>query len=110
MSQVEMTDREKEMVYIALKEVEANRDKAFEESISSFGSKSEVHRRFAPGSFGSHEAADRTFIMTENWDSYVLSHPTIAMNPEAYRMAKIAFEFMHEVYQIIACADPEKEQ
>jgi hypothetical protein len=63
----------------------------------------EVHRRFDPGSFGAHEAGDRTFIIYENIESYLLRHPTIAMNKEAFEKTYKAFELLLEVYQEIAC-------
>ena len=85
--------------------VESHRANAFSDSVDNFGSEEEVHRRFDPGSFGSHEAADRTYLIMENVEHYLLAHPTIVMNEQAYHQAFAACQLLADVYQKVACAD-----
>lgn len=48
------------------------------------GSFDESHK---PGSFGFHEALDRTYLVTEHWDSFILGHPSVFLDAELYREA-----------------------
>ena len=84
---------------------DADRQEAIRLAIVNFDGESEVHRRFDPGTFGSHEAADRTFLLAENIESYLLNHPTLAMNKEAYHKTYLAHQLLLDVYQIVAVAD-----
>ena len=93
------------MTSIDPKEVEEDRQRILALANENFNGEAEVHRRFDPGTHGSHEAADRTFIMIENIESYILNHPTVAMNKECFRMVHEAHQLLYEVYNNIACAD-----
>lgn len=87
--------------------VEIERQEALRLANENFGDEAEVHRRFDPGTHGSHEAADRLWIQGENVEYYIQSHPTVAMNKDAYEKVFKARELLMEAYQLIACADPE---
>ena len=102
-----MTFREsiEKTLQFASEHVESDRKQAFEESIETFETEEEVHRRFDPGSFGSHEAANRTMLIMDNLEHYLLKHPTIIMNEQAYHQAFAACELLMDVYQKVACAD-----
>ncbi len=73
-----------------------------------FETEEEVNRRFQPKTYGSHEAMDRAFMIYENWEEYVLGHPTTAMNKKAFLFACMAKVFMMETYQEIARNDIEE--
>ena len=88
-------------------DIDIERKEAFKKSLETWETEEEIHRRFDPGTFGSHEAADRTFLIMENVESYLLAHPTIIMNKAAFQKVYAASELLADVYQIIACADPE---
>ncbi len=87
-------------------EIELEREAAFRLAVENFDSEAEVHRRFDPGSFGSHEAGDRIWIQAEIVDHYLLNAPTVVMNKEAYKMIYQARRLLFDAYQVIACADP----
>lgn len=100
----------KETLKFASEIVDSDRKQAFKESVEVFETEDEVHRRFDPGSFGSHEAADRTMLIMENVEHYLLKHPTIIMNEQAYHQAFAACQLLADVYQKVACADiPDEE-
>jgi hypothetical protein len=100
----DLTERERKTIRFALEDVDEGRTGAFDAAFANFGD--DLQRRFEPGSFGSHEAADRAYMLFETWVHFVQDHPTVAMNPEAYRLAALATAFMQEVYQVVACAEP----
>ena len=86
-------------------EIEQERQQILAAAAENFDGEAEVHRRFDPGTFGSHEAADRTFMMIENIESYIMNHPTVAMNEECFKKVHTAHQLLYEVYNKIACAD-----
>lgn len=60
---------------------------------------------FNADTLGSHELLDRTFILCENWESYVLNHPTCCIDrklfDEAWRINREIWNF----YQMVARYD-----
>lgn len=48
-----------------------------------------------------HEVLDRTFMIRDNWETFVIEHPVVLVNPEAHRLAQLAAAMMQEVYQLI---------
>lgn len=48
------------------------------------GSFDESHK---PGSFGFHEALDRTYLVSEHWESFIMGHPSVFLDAELYREA-----------------------
>ena len=70
-----------------------------------WATEAEVQRRFGPGTHGAHEAQDRSWLAYETWCEYVWSHPTVVRDGRCYRLATIAAQFMHEVYQALGAAD-----
>lgn len=61
--------------------------------------------RFEFDSFGHHEASDRSYIVAENFESYVLKHPTVVMYPELYRDAHKISEILYEFYNAVSCSE-----
>lgn len=100
-----LTEKEKSLILSLLENMEEERTENFKKAIENFDSEEEVHRRFDPGTMGSHEAADRTWMFVESIDHYVTTHPTVVMNKEAYRLVSMAVGLLHDAYQVIACAD-----
>jgi len=61
--------------------------------------------QFAPGSFGYFELIDRSMILYETWDEYILNHPSTVLNEEVYTLAHQINSLLHEFYQRVAIAD-----
>lgn len=51
--------------------------------------------------FHRHEALDRTYLLMENIDTYLLNHPYIQSNDRYVNLVNEAFNRLHEVYQLI---------
>ena len=83
-------------------EIELERQEYLKQAVETWQTEEEIKRRFAVGSIGAHEALDRVFIIYENIESYLLRHPTIIMDKEAFGKTYKAFELLLEVYQKVA--------
>jgi hypothetical protein len=79
-------------------EIESERQDYFQKAIETWGTEEELVRRFGEKSFGAHEAFDRTWILYENIECYLLKHPTIIMDKEAFDKVYKAFDLLLEVY------------
>ena len=62
------------------------------------------NERFQPGSFGCHELLDRTALVSDLLQRYVLAHPACALNPDWYALANQAAAVLCELYQRIGAA------
>jgi len=60
--------------------------------------------RFGPGSFGCHELLDRTSLMVNNLEQYILAHPSCLRDPEWYSLADRALTALMDLYQKIGAA------
>jgi hypothetical protein len=56
---------------------------------------------FEPGSQGCHELLDRTNLIADNVEQYILAHPACVQNPEWYALAEQAVSVMRDLYQRI---------
>jgi hypothetical protein len=54
---------------------------------------------YEPGSHGCHELLDRTNLIGDNLEHYVLEHPACMLNPEWYALAEKAVSALRELYQ-----------
>jgi len=54
-----------------------------------------------PGSFGCHELLDRTAMLGDSVEEYILDHPSCVQNPEWYALADQAVTALRELYQRI---------
>lgn len=54
-----------------------------------------------PGSFGCHEALDRTFLAADMLGNWLLEHPSIVLNAEWFRLADEAHTKLMDLYQAI---------
>jgi hypothetical protein len=104
------TDRELSLLHSALEWSEEDHKEALGTAIENFGPMPDLEKRFGPGTFGMFEVGDRAHIMIENWESYISSHPSLALYPDLHRIALIAQEFMMEVYQKTMTMDAEEEK
>ena len=69
----------------------------------------ELRTSFGKGSFGSHELTDRAFIIFENFQTYLLGHPTTVLNKKLYERAWKINRELAEFYREVACNDFESE-
>src|SRR5260370_40566418 len=63
-----------------------------------------------PGSFGCHELLDRTNLVADNLEDFVLSHPACVQNAEWYALADKAATALRELYQRIGAEHLEAER
>ena len=57
-----------------------------------------------PGSFACHELLDRTSLVADTLEQYVLSHPACVARAEWYALADQATTALRELYQRIGAA------
>jgi hypothetical protein len=57
-----------------------------------------------PGSFGCHELLDRTALIMNNVEEFIVSHPACLNNKEWFALARKASEALHELYQQVGAA------
>lgn len=76
---------------------EHERQQLIEEMTAEYGS--DWLEQYKPGSFGCHELLDRTSLVADTVEQYVLSHPACAQNPDWYALAEKAVTALRELYQ-----------
>jgi hypothetical protein len=64
-----------------------------------------VEERFGPGSFGYHELLDRTYLLMDNWESFIANHAATLLDPERYRKAREIADAMTAFYQWVGRDD-----
>ena len=52
-----------------------------------------------PGSFGCHELLDRTALVADMLEQYILTHPACVQNKDWYALAEQAVLALRELYQ-----------
>jgi hypothetical protein len=57
--------------------------------------------QYKPGSFGCHELLDRTSLVADTVEQYVLNHPACVQNKDWFALAEQAVEALRELYQQI---------
>ena len=62
-----------------------------------------------PGSFGCHELLDRTNLIANNLEEWILSHPACVQNAEWYALAERAASALRELYQRIGANHLERQ-
>ncbi|MBF0353825.1 MAG: hypothetical protein HQL43_01135 [Alphaproteobacteria bacterium] len=60
-----------------------------------------LQERFAPGTFGCHEALHMASVSLEIVDRHLLEHPAIALKPEWFALAEKAHQALFDLYQAI---------
>ena len=61
----------------------------------------EDDRQFEVGSFGHHEALDRTHVQISMWDDFIVNHRFIELHPELLEKAIQIQDSMVDLYQAI---------
>ena len=56
----------------------------------------------APGTYGCHELLDRTYLVSNMVESYVLTHPACVQNPQWFALAQRASDALQDLYQRIS--------
>lgn len=59
---------------------------------------------YRPGSFGAHELLDRTALLVDVLEKFVLTHPACVQNEEWYGLADQAFSALFDLYQQVGAA------
>lgn len=85
-------------------EMEATRQEYIEE----FKADGEPCDELTPGSFGCHELLDRTAMLMNTLDQYILGHPACVNNKEWFALAYQAVDALNDLYQRIGADHLEK--
>lgn len=81
-------------------------DEDYEEAVNDAKDNYEDYpKEFDKESFGSHELLDRAFLIYENWEHYVLSHPTTCIDKNLYEAAWRINQAMADFYQLAGSWD-----
>lgn len=83
-------------------DVEAQRVQRLSELAADLGP--DWARPFVPGSSGCHELLDRTSMIADNVERYILDHPSCARDAEWYALADRAVTALRELYQSVGAA------
>lgn len=78
-------------------ELREERKQLIKELIADHGPDWETQYR--PGSLGCHELLDRTSLLVDTVDRFVLSHPACVRNEEWFVLACEAVRILNELYQ-----------
>ena len=76
---------------------EEERQRLIQDLLADEGVESAEHHK--PGSFGCHELLDRTALVADLLERYVLTHPACAQNRDWFELAEKAGAALHELYQ-----------
>ena len=80
-------------------DMERERRQRIEDLIAEHGP--QWSEQYKPGSFGCHELLDRTSMVADIVEHYVLSHPSCAQQQDWYALADQAVAALRELYQRI---------
>jgi hypothetical protein len=78
-------------------EREQDRQELLKELAADYGS--EGPKQYEPGSFGCHELLDRTNLIGDMVEEYILNHPACVPNKEWFALAHDAVTALRELYQ-----------
>jgi hypothetical protein len=78
------------------------RQQLIEEIVAEYGP--DWVEEYKPGSFGCHELLDRTSLVADTVEQYVLSHPACVQNEEWFALAEKGVAALRELYQRIGDA------
>lgn len=82
-------------------EIEAERIERLEQLDREHADEPDWRERFAPGSFGCHEALHTASILQAVLDDHLLDHPAVALDREWFAWASRASEALAQLYQAI---------
>jgi hypothetical protein len=78
-------------------EVEQERQQRIAELSAEHGA--DWPKQYKPGSYGCHELLDRTALVADTVEQYLLSHPACVQNRDWYALADQAAAALRELYQ-----------
>ncbi len=87
---------------LKLDEIEPDRQRVLNEAAEDHGPN--WSEQFQPGSFGCHELLDRTALVSDLVQRFVLTHPACALNPDWYALADQAASALCALYQQVGAA------
>jgi hypothetical protein len=64
-----------------------------------------LEKTFGPGSLGYHELLDRSYMLMDNWETFIATHPTTLLDPERYLKAQEIADAMAAFYQLVGRGD-----
>lgn len=64
----------------------------------------EMREKFAPGTFGCHEALHVASMLGDLVEGQLCNHPAVLLNPEWYALAEKAQDVLFDLYQAIGNA------
>lgn len=64
----------------------------------------EYSKHFKFGSFGSHELVDRTEMLMNFWNEYIIEHPRVMMTPQFDKLAQQVSGLMYDLYNMASIA------
>lgn len=67
--------------------------------------KGRLETDFGKETFGSHELLDRSMLLHENWESYILSHPTNVLDRKLFDVAWKIKQAIYHYYQLVGAWD-----
>jgi hypothetical protein len=79
-----------------------------QEYIDEFKADGESCEESVPGSYGCHELLDRTSMLMNTLDHYILSHPACVNDKEWFALAYRAVDALNDLYQKVGAAHLEK--
>jgi hypothetical protein len=85
-------------------EIEATR----QEYIDELKADGEPCDEFVPGSYGCHELLDRTAMLMNTVDRYIVGHPACVNNKEWFALAYKAVDALNDLYQRVGADHLEK--
>ncbi len=83
--------------YVKVLDTEQERQRFIDELIADHGP--QWTEQYKPGSFGCHELLDRTAMIADTLEQYVLAHPACVQNKEWFALAEQAVTALRELYQ-----------
>jgi hypothetical protein len=66
--------------------------------------------QFRPGTQGCHELLDRTAMIGDSINRFIVSHPACLQNAEWYALARQAADALHNLYQQVGAEQLEDER
>ena len=95
----QLDEKLKKVLSLTLDDLEAQRLHQTQELVQKHGSShEELKERYRSG-YGIHEVMDRSFLLAENIEAYLMEHPGVALDPKMYQLAVLANALLNQLYQ-----------
>ena len=87
--------------------IEELREQHIEELAAEYGP--DWAKTHQPGSVSCHELLDRTSLLADNVENYIVAHPACVQNKELFALAERAAAALHELYQRVGAQHLDRE-